>query len=121
MDALLTASGLNTDQLTNLTGRVPTCYLERLVSACVEISKDPLIGLHISEKANSAGFGILGYIRQACSTLQEVIEMTIRYESLVIGKNTAANFDFHIRNVWPTWFFFQVVGNAKKTLPAIRL
>ncbi len=90
MDALLTASGLNTDQLTNLTGRVPTCYLERLVSACVEISKDPLIGLHISEKANSAGFGILGYIRQACSTLQEVIEMTIRYESLVsdIGQSS---------------------------------
>ncbi len=80
---LLTASGLNADQLSNLTGRVPALCLERLVCVSAEISQDPLIGLHMSEKADAAGFGVLGYIRQACSTLLEVIEMTIRYERLV--------------------------------------
>jgi AraC-like DNA-binding protein len=82
-DTLLAASGLRADQLTNFNDRVPALCLERLVCASVEISKDPLIGLHMSEKADSAGFGVVGYIRQACSTLLEVIEMTIRYERLV--------------------------------------
>lgn len=82
-DALIRAAGLSAEQLAGYTDRVPAYCLERLVCASVSVSNDPLIGLHMSEKADAAGFGVVGYIRQACSTLLEVIDMTIRYERLI--------------------------------------
>lgn len=89
-DTLIKMAELTHQQLANYTDRIPVGYLERLVCAGVALSNDPLMGLHMSEKADAAGFGVVGYIRQACSTLFEVIEMTIRYERLVsdIGRTS---------------------------------
>ena len=80
---LLAASGLSPEQLADPNGRVPAYCLERLVCAGANISNDALLGLHMSEVVDPAGFGVTGYIRQVCSSLQEVIEMTMRYERLV--------------------------------------
>lgn len=80
---LLAAAGLSPEQLADPNGRVPASCMERLVCAGARISKDPLLGLHMSEVVDPAGFGVTGHIRQVCSTLQEVIEMTMRYERLV--------------------------------------
>ena len=92
-EAMRSAAGLSPELLADPTGRVPAAYLEKLVCASVELTHDPLLGLHMSEHANPSGFGVLGYIRQACATLLEVIDMTMRYEVLVsdIGRTSLAH------------------------------
>ena len=90
MPHMMEAAGISAEMLTDPNGRLPVALLERLVCVGVEIGGDPLLGLHMSQHADPAGFGVLGYIRQACATLQEVIDMTMRYERLVsdIGTTT---------------------------------
>ncbi|RZU47556.1 AraC family transcriptional regulator [Fluviicoccus keumensis] len=90
VDAMREAAGLPPTLSADPGGRVAARYLERLVCAGVKLARDPLLGLHMSEHASPTGFGVLGYIRQSCATLQEVIDMTIRYEVLVsdIGRTT---------------------------------
>lgn len=92
-EAMRTAAGLPAELSSDGNARVPALHLEKLVCAAVDLTKDPLVGLHMSEYANPTGFGVLGYIRQACATLQEVIDMTIRYEALVsdIGRTSLAH------------------------------
>jgi AraC-like DNA-binding protein len=82
---LMDAAGLSHEQLADPNGFLPVASLERLVCAALAISEDPLLGLHMSERADPAGFGVVGHLRMACSTLQEVIDMTMRYERLVSG------------------------------------
>jgi AraC-like DNA-binding protein len=71
-------------------GRLPVELLERLVCAGADMTGDEQLGLHLSQVASAAGFGVLGYIRQVCSTLQEVIDMTMRYERLVSDIGTTS-------------------------------
>ncbi len=89
-EAMRLAAALPAELPADATARLPAFHLEKLVSEAVALTGDPLVGLRMSEYANPTGFGVLGYIRQACSTLQEVIEMTIRYEVLVsdIGRTS---------------------------------
>jgi AraC-like DNA-binding protein len=90
IDTLLPLAGITPGLLTDPNGRLPVLLLERLVCAAVAISGDELLGLHMSQVAVPAGFGVTGYIRQACSTLQQVIEMTMRYERLVSDIGTTS-------------------------------
>ncbi|MDO8331554.1 MAG: AraC family transcriptional regulator [Fluviicoccus sp.] len=82
-NTILTAAGIPPVPHADSTGRVPVSHLERLVCTGVAVSGDPLLGLHMSKLADPTGFGVLGYLRQACTTLQDFIEMARRYEVLV--------------------------------------
>lgn len=83
IDPLMEAAGLSHELLADPNSRLPVASLERLVCAAAAISDDPLLGLHMSEQADPAGFGVAGHLRMACGTLHEVIDMTMRYERLV--------------------------------------
>lgn len=89
-EAMRLAAGLPAELPADANARVPAIHLEKLVCAGFALTRDPLVGLRLSEYANPTGFGVLGYIRQACATLQEVIDMTMRYEALVsdIGRTS---------------------------------
>jgi len=90
MESLLGRVGITPAMLADPNGRMPVVFLERLIEAAVEASGDELLGLHMSQRAEPAGFGVSGYIRQACSTLQQTIELTIRYERLVSDIGTTS-------------------------------
>lgn len=87
---LLAEAGISPAQLADPNGRLPVLLLERLIARSVEVSGDDLLGLHMSQVAVPAGFGVTGYIRQACSSLQQVIDMTVRYERLVSDIGTTS-------------------------------
>jgi AraC-like DNA-binding protein len=80
---LLAAAGLSREALADPDERIPSCCLEKLVCAGARLSSDPLLALHASETADLSGFGVIGFLQQACSTVQETIEMIQRYEHLL--------------------------------------
>ncbi|QHT68607.1 AraC family transcriptional regulator [Rhodocytophaga rosea] len=47
----------------------------------VEMSGDPLLALHMGEENNLSAFGMLGYLVQSCSTLEEAFEFIVRYNN----------------------------------------
>ncbi|HET8730498.1 MAG TPA: AraC family transcriptional regulator, partial [Moraxellaceae bacterium] len=64
----------------------PWVYLSlgsALIRAGIEHTGDRTIGLHLSQKTFSAGFGVIGHIVQACTTLKEIVEAIARYEPLL--------------------------------------
>lgn len=44
-----------------------------------DMTGDPLIGLHIGQEARPTGYGMIGYLLQACSTLGEAMEAVCRF------------------------------------------
>jgi AraC-like DNA-binding protein len=47
----------------------------------VEMTGDPLLALHMGGETNISGFGMLGYLIQSCSTLEEAIEVLVKYNN----------------------------------------
>ncbi len=80
--ALLEAATLDLALLQSPEIYWPLTTVERLVNAAVTVTPG-LMCLKLATYADPAGFGVLGYLRQACGTLEDVIQMTLRYERLV--------------------------------------
>lgn len=79
---ILSTTSLTPGKLAEPNARIPAALFEQLVCIGIKRSSDPLLGLHMAEQGDPAVFGVLGYLLRACSTLQEVIELTTQYESL---------------------------------------
>jgi AraC-like DNA-binding protein len=47
----------------------------------VEMTQDPLLALHMGQETNISGFGMLGYLIQSCSTLEEAFEVVVKYNN----------------------------------------
>jgi AraC-like DNA-binding protein len=47
----------------------------------VEMTGDPLLALHMGQENNVSAFGMLGYLIQSCATLEEALELTVRYNN----------------------------------------
>ena len=84
-DRMLAVAGLRREDVENANAWLPFSTIERLLhGALVDgLANDPLIGLHAAPQINLASLGVLGFVVQACSTLQDVIDMIRRYERLL--------------------------------------
>jgi len=82
--------GLSPEQIVDPNGWFPLSALERLLHSTLTYLNDPLLGLHFSHTASPANFGALGYLTQACSTLDEAFQATTRYERLVSDFGTTS-------------------------------
>ncbi|MDX1755529.1 MAG: AraC family transcriptional regulator [Marinobacter sp.] len=82
-DSLLAEMKARPEELADPNQLIPARYLERLMTAGLAFTQDELLGLHLSQYSRPEGFGVAGYILQACSSVREIIEMCIRYEHLV--------------------------------------
>lgn len=89
-ESLLAAMNLKPEQLADPNQLIPASHLERLLMAGIAWTEDELLGLHLSQFSRPEGFGVAGYILQACSTVREIIEMCIRYEHLVSSIGTTS-------------------------------
>ncbi len=47
----------------------------------MEMTGDPLLALHMGQENNVSAFGMLGYLIQSCATLEEALELTVRYNN----------------------------------------
>jgi AraC-like DNA-binding protein len=71
-------------------GWAPVYLFEKALRKVLVLFPDPLLGLHTSDQENGAIFGVLGYLTQACTSLQETFEATARYERLVSDIGTTS-------------------------------
>ena len=83
LDELQAEAGISPEQLSNPDGWLPAASIERLVHAALRRTQNPLLGLTISQRASPASFGVVGYIMQTCSCLQDAMQMINRYERLI--------------------------------------
>ena len=81
--AILQAAGLRSAQLDVSEPWVPVSLCCALIRAGVAQMGDRMIGLHLSQKTFSAGFGVIGHIVQACATLREVVDAVGRYQPIL--------------------------------------
>ncbi|WP_162925714.1 AraC family transcriptional regulator [Isoalcanivorax indicus] len=88
--AALKAAGLGTANWDDPRHTVAVRQLEALLDHLLHTSGEQQLGLRIAEAATPEAFGVVGYIRQACGTFGEFIEMCMRYEHLIssIGKTS---------------------------------
>lgn len=90
LDTLMEQLGVSEEQIADPNGWLPLSTLERLLHIMQTYFDDPLVGLHFSHTASPASFGALGYLTQACSTLDEAFLATTRYERLVSDFGTTS-------------------------------
>ena len=85
LDTLLEREGYTSSLWLDNQQEVPALLLENLLSHCLNETGDELFGFHLAQRVRPEGFGVLGYIRQACQNLQDFILLCIRYEHLLSG------------------------------------
>jgi len=85
VDALLAKEGLSAATWLEDKQEVPALVIEKLLDHCLEHNRDELLGFHLAQCVKPEGFGVLGYIRQACQNLHDFILVCIRYEHLISG------------------------------------
>jgi AraC-like DNA-binding protein len=67
----------------------------------VEMTGDPLLALHMGLDNNIAAWGMLGYLIQSCSRIEEALEITVKY-----NRSLTDVFYFSIENTPRTYTFF---------------
>ena len=63
--------------------RVPGSAAERFWQVAVELSGDPLLGLHLAEHYRTGAINILGYVFLNCATLADALERLGRFAVLM--------------------------------------
>ncbi|WP_290539039.1 AraC family transcriptional regulator [Alcanivorax sp.] len=100
LDSLLLREGYRADTLLEEQKDVPALVLEKLLGHCLDETGDELFGFHLGQRVKPEGFGVVGYIRQACQNLQNFILVCIRYEHLISGLGKTRLLQEPGRSLW---------------------
>ena len=100
--AARTAAGVTQEDLADNGRRIPSEMHERLLAHLMEVSGDPLFGLHSARYVQPGSWSVLGYITMNCATLGEAMSRIVPYEKLVgdMGTSRLEQVDDHIRLIW---------------------
>lgn len=90
MGRILKERGLQEEMLSQPDGWLSAAETEYLLRRALDQIRNPLTGLDAAPHINLATLGVLGYVTQTSSTLQDLIESTRRFERLLsdIGTTT---------------------------------
>ncbi len=101
-DAALLAAGINGDDLYDNSKRLPSEVHENLLGHFIEVSDDPLFGLHAGRYVQPGSWSVVGYITMNCDTLGEAMSRVAPYEKLVgdMGISRIEDGGDHVRMVW---------------------
>ena len=100
LDSLLARDGYQADSWLEEQEEVPALVLEKLLRHCLDETGDELFGFHLGQRVKPEGFGVVGYIRQACQNLQNFILVCIRYEHLISGLGKTRLLQEPGRSLW---------------------
>ena len=89
-DAILEASGIERVPSNDPLIRVPLTSVHRLLTAAVELTGDPYIGLYAANFLHAANLHALGYALLASASLREFCERLARYFRLLSGSSRPA-------------------------------
>jgi AraC-like DNA-binding protein len=82
-ESFLKGAGITREQLALPHVQLSFLPVQQQLRRVLEEMQDPLIGLRISALINLATLGVLGYVVQTSSTLQDLIATTIRFDLLL--------------------------------------
>ncbi len=74
LGAARSAAGVTLEDLADNGRRIPSEAHERLLQHLMQVSGDPLFGLHSARYVQPGSWSVLGYITMNCATLGEAIE-----------------------------------------------
>ncbi len=102
IDQALTAAGIDAADLADNGKRIPGETHERLLAHLLEISGDPLFGLHCARYVQPGSWSVLGYIAMNCATLGEAMSRIVPYEKLVgdMGVSRVEAADDQVKLIW---------------------
>jgi hypothetical protein len=81
--ALAGRVGLQPASLRDPDVRVPYESFVDFVTAAVEVTGDPALGLHLSERYRPGSFGVLDYLALSSATLGDALDQLCRYSRLL--------------------------------------
>lgn len=102
IEPALAAAGLQAQQLSDNTLRLPGEVHERLLDYFCEHSGDGLFGLHAANFVLPNSWSVLGYITMNCATLGDAMSRIMPFEKLVgdMGVSRAEVQGEHVHLIW---------------------
>ena len=102
IEPALAAAGLQAQQLSDNTLRLPGEAHERLLDYFCEHSGDPLFGLNAATFVLPNSWSVLGYITMNCATLGDAMSRIMPFEKLVgdMGVSRVEVLDGHVHLIW---------------------
>ena len=96
------AAGVTQEDLADNGRRIPSEMHERLLAHLLQVSNDPLFGLHSARYVQPGSWSVLGYITMNCATLGEAMGRIVPYEKLVgdMGTSRVEPAGDHVRLIW---------------------
>lgn len=82
-DAALRHAAISAEEAAEPDSRIPGEKLEQMLNWMIEISGDPLFGLHTSQFVQPGSYNVMGYIAMSASSLHEALSRVALYEKLV--------------------------------------
>ena len=106
IEPALAAAGLQAQQLSDNSLRLPGETHERLLDYFCEHSGDPLFGLNAANFVLPNSWSVLGYITMNCATLGDAMNRIMPFEKLVgdMGVSRAEVHDSHVYLIWSCRF-----------------
>ena len=106
IEPALAAAGLQAQQLSDNSLRLPGETHERLLDYFCEHSGDPLFGLNAANFVLPNSWSVLGYITMNCATLGDAMSRIMPFEKLVgdMGVSRAEVHDSHVHLIWSCRF-----------------
>ena len=80
--SLLTIARQSYEFLCDEESRVDSATYNRVIEACVDLTKDEFFGLHAGEYLNLSAAGLIGQITQTSSTVKEALEYCCEFANL---------------------------------------
>lgn len=80
---VLEALGLSDEQLRSPDVHIPHALQDRAFAAAEQITGDNNVGLHAGAAANVLHFGVVGQLAMTCRTGGELLDLQVRYQSLI--------------------------------------
>lgn len=102
LEAARAAAGVTPEDLADNGKRIPSEAHERLLQHLMQVSGDPLFGLHSARYVQPGSWSVLGYITMNCANLGEAMSRIVPYEKLVgdMGTSQLEIAGDHVRLIW---------------------
>ena len=81
--AALAVAGIEEALAHDSDARIPSVRFERMLEYMIEVSADPLFGLHTSAFIQPGSYSVMGYIAMSSNTVGEALARVSTYEKLV--------------------------------------
>lgn len=88
---VLAEAQLSESDLSDIDNRIPSERYHHALLKAAELSGDPDFGVHFGEAVKPGHYGVVGLVAMSCEKASELLQLHIRYQSLV-GDDTSVEY-----------------------------